>query len=367
MTNTRRIEVASLRSDSGLRAAVESRQANRPKARDMVARMFGEDVLEGMLRVGGHVPDGRPTLVLSRQLAKPDMQYASMYLAAKRLGYSMLTLEWTDDKMCVDTGSYKRTYVKLPLGGIGRNGSLFTRGVEMIDPKLTMGVTGRRKIRELSVPGSSISQLREITATMTPGFMNGEMGDGDLGLPEFHKGLRAAMGIDDLPATDLMGEIGIMATVNLLRSGKLGVPGLGESRVTIGGDGRAAETKVSGQLMNVLVFTMQNLLPNLVLAVTDWNGDDQIIQDRYLAAVEFLESNGLRPPLQTFIPSMNNSLGEKVSGTQMELDNIIPLTNRIGELSGTRPTTEDIGENIIEAGKSILKLMRDERSTRLVQ
>jgi hypothetical protein len=381
MTNNRRIEVASLRTASDVRGAIDRMQDNRGRARDFVWKTFGEDVLNSMLRIGELIPDGRPTLVLSRQIAKPDMQYASTYLAAKRLGYSMLTLEWTDDQICMDPRNYKRTYIKLPLGAIGRSGSLFSKGVDVVDPKLVTAaeVSGKKKIKDFVVRPSSIAEFKDAAALLAPGLVNGEMdGGGDISLRAFYANLRSVMRIGGEPATDILSEMAIRAAyylrAQLERKDNAywrDVPGFGDTKWDdrfLKGDRHATWSveKVNGQLVNVLVFALQNLVPNLVLAVTDWNGDDRNIQDRYLTAVQFLESNGLRPPLQTFIPSMSDGMAEKAVGTTLGLDSIVPMTSRIAELAGQKPS-EEIDENIIDAGRSIVKLMREERSARSIQ
>ncbi len=357
--SARRIEVAGLRSRNEMESAIAGRMDNVARAEEFAGRTFGEDALRYMTDLRER-SGGKPTFVLARQIAKPDLQHAALYLGARSMGYGLATMEWTRDFMSMSSDGYKRSYVDIPLGYIGNKGNLVTKHVKVMNklPTDVALVCGNVRICDIDIPADGVAMLKKELGGRMCTRLAASLEGRSHKIGELHTNLRNRIEGADQLVPDVS-ELGDHAVLGLLRT-KANVPGLGEAKLF--GSGHATRVdKIGGQLMNVLSFTLQNVAPNMVLAVTDWNGDDEIIRQRYGTAVSFLEGNGLNEPLQFIIPNLHEMLRDHVSqsyGSFTPLDTVVPARADICNLARHQPS-ESLGTTFIEAGSAIIDGMKE--------
>jgi hypothetical protein len=352
MSTTSQITVSDLRSATEVSGAIAERRKVRSvvEAERFVRHRFGEEALLSMLRIKD-VVDDRPTFVFCRQIGKPDLQHNALYLTAKALGYSILTSEWHNDFLTMRKGYYKRTYAKLPLAAVGREGSMYVRSISLVDAPLY----GTR-LKDVIVPGKAVDDFRKVVARIEPRIAEALEGRDHM-LPEFHQKLRGVIEGNGQLAIDMSGLSECVAK-HLIRK-KSNMPGA-ENIVSRIEDGDRKIDSVGGQLMNIVIFAMQNLIPNMILAVTDWNHDDFEIRERYQKAVGFLEDNGLKEPLQVFIPSLATELKGHATSGSIELDYVTPAIADVAKIP--KPQSDgNIGATYIGMGSAIIGHMMRKR------
>jgi hypothetical protein len=350
----KRIEVAGLRTATEMRSAIADRQGNVGRAEEFVRSTFGPETLKYMTDLRDAI-GRRPAFALARQIAKPDMQHAALYVASEGLGCTLVTLEWTKDFMSMQ-GGYKRSYVDLPMGYIGNKGNLVSKHVKVL-PKLspaTPVVQGRVRICDVEIPESGIALLKQQLSLCMCAQLAASLEGRSHKIQELHCRIRSGVEGDNQLVPDVS-ELGELAVRGLLRSGA-SVPGLKDVSYSPDSDSVRVD-RIGGQFMYVLDFTLPNVIPNLVLAVTDWNGDDEIIRSRYDSAVSFLRGRGLNEPLQFIVPSLHQALGEPISGSDATLDTVIPARKGLCRLARPQPADE-LDRTFIEAGRSIVEGMR---------
>lgn len=349
MSTTSQIRVSDLRSATEVGGAIAERRAGTAAAERFIGQRFGEEALWAMLRIKETV-DGRPTFVFCRQIAKPDLQHNAIYLTAKSLDYSMLTPEWHSDFLTMKRGYYKRTYAKLPLAAMGRNG-MYIRNISLVDEPL-YGTRLRDAVVSESAVGGFVDVVRRIEPEIA-----GALELREHTLPEFHQRLREIIEGKEQLTVDTS-RLGEHVAGHILRN-KFHVPGI-EATVHRMEDGEMRIETVGGQMMNIIVFAMQNMIPNMLLAVTDWNHDDLEIRRRYQIGVEFLKQNGLKAPLQIFMPSLADKLKGQATSSIVELDYITPAITGLDEIP--RPKSDgSIGATYIAMGSAILSHMMRKR------
>jgi hypothetical protein len=351
----KRIEVAGLSSARQMEAAIAARQGNVGRAEEFVRTTFGEETLGYMIRLRESTK-GQIGFMLPRQIAKPDMQHASLYLMAQRLGFTIATLEWTRDFMSMEGKGYKRSYIDLAMGYIGNKGNLISSNVKVLQkiPVETPVVGGKIRICDIGIPESGVSLLKSQLAKCMCAQLAASIEGRGHTIQELHYKMRSAIEGEDQLSPDVS-ELGELAVLGLLRSPKY-VPGMDEAVYKSDG-GPTRVDKIGGQLMNVLSFTLQNVVPNLVLSVTDWNGDDEVIRHRYDCAVTFLKNNGLNEPLQFFIPPLHGAIAEPISGSLTQLDTMVPAKSGICKLARLE-ASDNMPRMFIDAGRSIIEGMK---------
>ncbi|MDE1865307.1 MAG: hypothetical protein KGH94_01550 [Candidatus Micrarchaeota archaeon] len=354
------IEVAGLRSARELEASVATRMDNMAKAEEFVRSTFGDETL-GWMTALRERSGGRPMFMLARQIAKPDLQHAALFLAAERLGCGLVTLEWTSDFMSMEGGGYKRSYIDIPLGYIGNKGNLVSKNVRVISkvPMTVVPVDGKIRICDVDVPEEGVSLLKKQLDKCMCSQLAASLEPRSHKISELHLSLRNGIEGNNQLAPDVS-VLGEAAVFGLLRNGNSRVPGFGGVVLHKRDRGPVRVDKVGGQLMNVLSFSLQNVAPNLVLTVTDWNGDDQIIRERYETAVSFLKRNGLNEPLQFVVPSLHDMLRKYISpsySTSAQLDAVVPARHGACRAAKLEPS-DDLTKTFIDAAKAILDAMK---------
>ncbi len=352
---TRRIEVADLRSANEMTAAITARSRNVARAEEFVRETFGDETLHYMVRLREQ-SEGKPSFMLPRQIAKPDLQHAALYLSAEKQGYNVVTLEWTRDYMSIQ-GGYKRSYIELPLAYMGRKGNLVAKHITLLEgTSFTRKLAaGNFRICEVEIPEDGISFLKKELQDKIDALLSDSIEKRSYRIQELHSRMRSMIEGDRQIIADVS-ELGETAALGMLRKGSV-VPGM-EAVKYSGADGKILIERIGGQFMNVLSFTLQNVAPNLVLAVTDWNGDDVRIQQRYETAVNFLKGSGLYEPLQFFIPPLAEELNETITGSsKASLDSIVPAKSGICASAKLAPS-DDLRATFIGAASSIIVAMR---------
>ena len=346
------IAVSSLSSAREMEAAIASRTGNVGRAEEFVKATFGPETLKFMTDLRDRV-QGTPSLMLARQIAKPEMRHAALYLTAKSLGYKLVTLEWTTDFLQMDANGYKRYCVDVPFCYVGNKSDLVARHVNLIKGTAAAAIPDCRvKLCDIEVPASAVAILKaHMGRSMCP-LLAAFLEERNYGLQELHSLLRSHIEGTDQTVADAsaFGEMAI-AGLTKLRSR---VPGLGA--VSYQTDG-SKPCRPGGEVMYVLLFALQNVAPNLVLAESDWNKDDEKLRRRYETVVDFLVANGLNAPLQFIMPSLHESLKEPIRGTSVQLDRVVPAKSGICGLARLEPSGE-LSTTFLESGKSILNALK---------
>ncbi len=321
-----KIDIANLNSLREAEHAIRQRNADIGKAEAHVVGMFGESTLNHMLRLRDGM-DGRPTLAFLRQIAKPDLQHNALYIATRSLGFQLLTLEWHNDSLTMQKGYYKRTYVRLPLASVGRKGNVYVKDVGLVD-NATFGMP----LNEIEVKEPGIKAFADTASRM--GSRLSSSVTGTCKLPEFHKRLRGAVEGND----QLTYDTSTIAAEAAHRHGG----------------------RTDGQAMYKLIYMMQGVMPNMIFAFTDWNGDDPKIQGMYLEAVGFLATLGLGEPLQTIIPSLSGLAEGGLSNSRLQPEEIVPANVSMREIESVKDSG-CIDATYVESARAILRRMKSAR------
>jgi hypothetical protein len=321
---------------------IRERQSNVPAAESFIRRTFGEETL-GYLQTMKDAVGDRPTITFARQVGKPDLQHNALYLTAKELGFGLATLEWLNDHF-TSQNYYKKTYAVMPMVSASGSGALTIHNVKLTD---NMDTIEGKRLQEVTVTRKGVSGLKS-RMQQVHSKVGSTLEVRDYALPEIHQSLRR----------EIEGRNQIAFN--------LGVPGESAVRFVcerreqlpeIAALIRQTRTgmEISGPFMYLLNFSMHNLIPNLVLAATDWSHDDQKIQNMYNNTVGTLRQNGMDEPLQTIMPSLTGAVRRsinKATPLSMEVELLVPSRN-VAEVSF--PMSQDLAGMQLEAAAAIMQ------------
>jgi hypothetical protein len=334
--------VSSLVSLREMEAAISQRRGNIGRAEEFVRSTFGPETLNFMTKLRDEA-SGSPAFMLARQIAKPEMRHAALYLTAKSLGYKLVTLEWATDFLQMGSNGYKRYCVDIPFGYLGNKNDLVARHVNLIKGTPAAAAPDCKiRLCDIEVPASTVAILRTHLQRSMCGELAAALEDKNYGLQEFHSLLRGKIEGTDQTVADASAFGGeAMAGLTELYNH---VPGLQAGHL-------------GGEFMYLLLFALQNVAPNLVLAESDWNKDDEKLRRRYESVVGFLRANGLNEPLQFIMPPLHESLALPIKGTDAKLDRMVPAKSGICGLARLEPS-DQIDRTFLESGRSILDALR---------
>lgn len=201
---SKQINPSYITTDGTLRLAMHERKRAVGRASKFIADTYGEEVLEDMRKIED-ITCGRPTIVSARQIAKPDFQHLSMYLTSKWLGYQMCTLEILDDFIYTGRGSYKRSYVQLPLGIINRESELFSHSITIAGDKdiVSLSAKNEHKLKNIFVTSKAMDSFAKQANRAGYSEFGQTMPMAGCTLPDFFTHLRRSMDVNDQIVFDI--------------------------------------------------------------------------------------------------------------------------------------------------------------------
>ena len=322
--------------------AIRERQANVPAAESFIRRTFGEETL-GHLQTLKDAVGSRPTITFARQVGKPDLQHNTLYLTAKELNFGLVTLEWLNDHF-TSQNYYKKTYAVMPMVSASRSGALTIHNIKLTR---NMDEIEGRQLQEVTVTRNGVAELKS-RMRQVRSEVGSTLESRDYTLPEMHKALRREIEGQDQIAFD-MGAPGESA-IRFVCERREQLPEIAtlirQTRTGI---------EISGPFMYLLNFSMHNLIPNLILAATDWSLDDQKIQKMYNNTVETLRQNGMDEPLQTIMPSLTGAMKRpinKATPLSMEVELLVPSRN-VADIGF--PVSQDLARVQLDAATAIMQ------------
>ncbi len=365
-----------------MQKAIKSREELIYRAERFILSLFGEDTLKLAYEIADIIKD--ISLGFARQIATPNLQHYSLFLVTEQQNINLISLQWLGDLMSLHT-LFKRAYVVVPFIYRCRKGDLVARNFYFLEGKDLCEVDGERldcisiptyKLREFC-----ISHFNRIAPELTSriwGYCSNSSSK-CLKIEEFHALLRREIEGGNQKVIDLTPYFET-AAAEALTHGALWIPGIRETqlRISLKGDTRSVPKRVirrmqllrmidesegvspqiirhvSGQFVYIALFILQNLEPNLILAVTDWRRDPFSIRKRYEIAVDFLKSEGgLKEPLQFCLPTLDeeDELAVPVKGMEAKKDLVVPLRRVEPKMKISQLNTK----SILKMSKEVLR------------
>ncbi|HVC58055.1 MAG TPA: hypothetical protein VND15_01100 [Candidatus Acidoferrales bacterium] len=296
MLNTKGVDSMNLKTKEEINRRAREMKGNEAKAEELIGRYFGDETLKVMRRLKDSVEPDRPAICIARQIAKPDIQHNSLFLAAKELGFQFINLEWTDDRFTAQN-DYKKSYVAVPFASAGGKGTLNIQNIKLA----SVGEVEGSRLDGMVITRKNVAAMKEMVENRMSSGVTSCLQDKEYKLVELHSLLRQRIEGPGQLTFDASSVNELSA--RYVEENKIELPTAKTIESRLG----KRLTSVAGPRIYLLNFLAYNYISNLVLAPEDFSKDDPKLQAIFYGTVSYLRSVGLAEPMQTLMPELDRS------------------------------------------------------------